>query len=254
MIVERLWFAVSLVVAVAALGTAVIVAGRALRRSGGQEDAAGTVGVALWVAGAWAVMGAVGAVIAVLGALLQPDVTITMPVAEFWPALPAGTALEGMTATRVSGGFTSVDLTVTGLSTGARILWAVSQGLAWLLPTAIAVLIAVTCAQLRAGRAFAPAVSRMTMITAVVVAAGGVAMQVTGDIAGSMAAVETLQWTSGSYPDLPGIEDVPQAWWPRPGFFVTFPFWPIAAGLAFAALAAVFRIGSRLQRDTAGLV
>lgn len=254
MIVERLWFAVSLVVAVAVLGTAVIVAGRYLRRSGGQEDTAGTVGVALWVAGAWAVMGAVGAVIAVLGALLQPEVTITVPVAEFWPALPAGTALEGMTATRVSGGFTSVDLTVTGLSTGARILWAVSQGVAWLLPAAIAGLLAVACHQLRAGRAFAPVVAKMAMITAVVVAVGGLTMQVAGDIAGNLAAVEVLQWTSAEYPDIPGIEDELQAWWPQPGFGVEFPFWPLAAGLGFAALGAVFRSGSRLQRDTEGLV
>ncbi len=32
------------------------------------------------------------------------------------------------------------------------------------------------------------------------------------------------------------------------------PFWPIAAGLAFAALAANLRHGSTLQRDTGGLV
>lgn len=254
MIVERLWFVVSLMVAVAALGTAILVAARALRRSAAHEDAASTVGVTLWVAGAWAVTGTIGAVIAVLGALLQPDVTITVPVQQFWPALPAGAVVEGMTATRVSGGFTSAELTVTDLSVGARVLWGLSQGIAWLLPALIAGLIAVACHQLRAGRAFAPVVARLSMATAAAVAVGGVVMQVTGDIAGSMAAAETLRWTSGQYPDVPGIDDALQAWWPQPGFGITFPFWPIAAGLAFAALAAIFRYGSRLQRDTEGLV
>jgi len=44
------------------------------------------------------------------------------------------------------------------------------------------------------------------------------------------------------------------AWLPQPGFGIEFPLWPIAAGLAFTALAAIFRYGSRLQRDTEGLV
>lgn len=254
MTVERLWFAISLAVVVAVIGTIVVFAGTALRRARGGREASSTAVVTMWIAAAWAALSVVGGVVAVVGGLLQPDVTITVPVQEFWPALPAGAVVDGMSAARVSGGFTSAELSIAGLSAGARVLWAVSQGLAWLLPAAIAGLLAVACHQLRAGRAFAPVVARMAMITAVVVAVGGVAMQVTGDIAGSMAAAETLRWTSAEYLDVPGIEDALQAWWPQPGFGVTFPFWPLAAGLGFAALAAVLRFGSRLQRDTEGLV
>jgi len=74
------------------------------------------------------------------------------------------------------------------------------------------------------------------------------------DIGGSMAASELLQITGGSYAEVAGIEDVFDAWLPQPNFVLELPVWPIAAGLAFAALAAVFRYGSRLQRDTEGLV
>lgn len=56
-------------------------------------------------------------------------------------------------------------------------------------------------------------------------------------------------------PDLPQLPDSDlSTWLPRPRFDLTLPFWPIAAGLAFAALATIFRYGARLQRDTEGLV
>lgn len=246
------WFAISLTIAVAVLGSLIVFL--VTRPRPRAKDDSSTVTVTYWVAVAWATMSVIGAIAAVLIALMQPEVTITVPVEEFWPRLPAGTVIEGTTASRAGGGFTSAELSVAGLSTGARILWAVSQGFAWLLPAAIAGLLAVACHQLRAGRAFAPVVARMAMITAVVVAVGGLTMQVTGDIAGNLAAVEVLQWTGAEYPDIPGIEDELQGWWPQPGFVIEFPFWPLAAGLGFAALSAVLRSGTRLQRDTEGLV
>ena len=49
-----------------------------------------------------------------------------------------------------------------------------------------------------------------------------------------------------------GVERVTRL--PRAAAMVNVPFWPLAAGLAFAALATIFRYGSRLQRDTDGLV
>jgi type VI protein secretion system component VasF len=38
------------------------------------------------------------------------------------------------------------------------------------------------------------------------------------------------------------------------GFSVTLPWWPVGAALALLALAAVFRYGAKLQRETEGLV
>ena len=226
----------------------------AARRARRVGDPSPVVSITLTVSALWAAFSVIGAIIATLVALLQPQVMITVPVSEFWPELPAGTVVEGMTATHLSGGFTSADLLVEGLSTSARVLWSISQALAWLVPAAIAGLIAIACFQLLAGRAFAPVVARMAMVTAVVVTVGGVAAEILGDIAGNMAARETLGWSSARYEEVAGIEDVLQAWWPQPGFGADLPFWPIAAGLAFAALAAIFRYGSRLQRDTEGLV
>jgi hypothetical protein len=230
-----------------------VFAGGATRRRAG-AGAGSVVGVTLAVAVVWAVVSLAGGVIALVATLLLPEVQITVPVRTYWPELPAGTVVEGTTATRVGGGFESADLVVSGLSTGARGAWAISQLLWWLLPASIAAMIAVACSRLRGGRAFAPVVERTAMVTAVVVAAGGVAAQLLGDLAGSMASREVLDWTSGSWEEVAGVEDVLGAWVPHATFTMTLPFWPIAAGLAFAALAAVFRYGSRLQRETDLLV
>lgn len=232
----------------------IVLFARAALRSRVSGDASPVVSITLTLAALWAGFAVIGAVVAALSALLQTQVQITVPVQEFWPQLPAGTVIEGTAATRTGGGFTAADLAVEGLSTAARVCWAIAQALGWLVPGAIAGLIAVACFQLLTGRAFAPVVARMATITAVVVMLGGIVAQVLGDIAGSMAAAEVLQWTGATYEDVPGIENALDAWLPQPGFGITFPFWPIAAGLAFAALAAIFRYGSRLQRDTEGLV
>ena len=61
-------------------------------------------------------------------------------------------------------------------------------------------------------------------------------------------------YSGGGYEEVAGVEDVLAAWWPQDAFVVNFPFWPIAAGLAFAALGAVLRHGAHLQRETEGLV
>ncbi|MBN9612366.1 MAG: hypothetical protein J0H64_02675 [Actinobacteria bacterium] len=205
------------------------------------------------VAVIWAAGCAIGAVIAVLGTLVPAQVGITFPVMDFWPKLPDELRIEGPSATLESGGFTTAVGVVTGLSLPVRICWAISQALDALVPGAIAAFIAVACAQLLKGRAFTEVVSRMAMVTAVIVAVGGFAAQVLGDVAGTMAAHEVLQMTGASWnntnPDA-SVDD----WWPRPGFNLSLPFWPLAAGLGFAALAAIFRYGSRVQRDTEGLV
>lgn len=247
------WLTIAAVVVVAAITAVLFVFARPTGRTD-DRDASAVVRVTFWVAVIWAGISVIGGVVVTLSILIQSDVTITVPVVPFWPELPKGTELDMGTADMVGGGFTSADLVVTGLSTGARVLWAVSQALWWMLPAAIAALIAVACRQLLAGRPFAPVVARAASVTAVAVALGGVAASVLGDIAGSMAAYETLTFHSGSYREVAGIEDAFAAWVPSPTLSVTLPFWPIAAGLAFAALAAIFRYGAKLQRETELLV
>lgn len=213
------------------------------------------VRVAGWVAIAWAVFSAAGAAYLVLTALLAPSVPITIPVETFWPRLPVGTEYDGTTATLEQGGFTAAQATELGLSGGVRVCWAVSQALWWLIPGAIATLVAVVSFRLRSGRPLVPALVGLATATAVIVALGGVTAQALGDIAGYQGGVEMLAWTSAQYPDVAALPDSDlSTWLPRPRFEITFPFWPVAAGLGFAALAAVFRCSSRLQRETEGLV
>jgi hypothetical protein len=234
-----------LLVLLLAAALAVLGAVRARRSEGG-----GVAGAALVVAAATAAIAAIGGVVTVLIALLSPQVGITVPVAEHWPTLPDGAIVEGMTATRVAGGFTSADLVVEGLSVAARVCWAIAQGLAWFVPGAIAALVALACTQLRAGRPFAALLPRMTMLTAVIVLLGGTAAQVLGDVAGSMAAHEALAWSGAQWH---GDLD-PTALLPSPAVRVELPSWPIGAALGLAALAGILRHGGRLARDTEGLV
>lgn len=233
----------------------VIVASRASRRSGNGEA---VVGMTMWIARIWVVVCIAGAVIAGLAPLITKQVEVTFPVQTFWPALPEGASIGGTSATLTGGGFTQATALVAGLGWPARACLAASQLLWWLVPGAIAALIAIACRRLLGGKPFAPAVARTALLTAVVVALGGVAAQVLGDIASSMAAHEVLGWTSGAYDPPSGAPVDPGFdlgdYVPRPGLMIEFPFWPIAAGLAFAALAAIFRHGGRLQRDAEGLV
>ncbi|QLD12077.1 hypothetical protein [Microbacterium oleivorans] len=238
---------VGVVVAVALL---LVAAARARRR----DDPSPVVSLALTLSALWASFSLLGAVVSVIQNLSADAPRMSVPVAPFWPGLlPGVTVDDGPTARVVGGGVTAVDVDVAGVSGLARGLWTAGQALWALIPAAIAALIAVACFQLLAGRAFDRTVVRATMATAVVVAAGGVAAQLLSDVAGSMASHELFALVSARWEDIPGIEH-PLDWWPNETLSITLPFWPIAAGLGVAALAAIFRYGSRLQRDTEGLV
>lgn len=237
------------------VGTIVAFAlGTAKKQQAGQDPTT-LIRVTRVVAVAWAIVAAVGAVIALLTALLAPGVAITMPIREFWPQLPDTVQLDADTVRRVSGGFTEVTLTVEGLDATARVLWALSQAITWVIPGFVALFVAVTCSRLLSGATFTPVVATMAVTTGSVIALGGVAAQVMGDIAGSMASTQLFGAKGGGWEgDFPGIDNVFDAWVPSSTLLISFPFWPIAVGLAFAVLAAILRYGSRLQNDVRGLV
>lgn len=237
------WMLTAIALLLGAIAVAVAAA-RATRR--GSDSA--VVTTALTLAVITAVIAAVGGVVALLSSLLAPSVPISIPVQDYWPVLPAGAEIQGPSATRVDGGFRTAEIVAAGLSMGARVCWGISQAVAWLVPGTVATLVAITCAQLRAGRPFAPVLARLTMFVAGAVALGGTCAQVLGDTAGSMAAQELLAVTGWTSP-----EDL-SALLPQPALLITFPFWPIGAGLALAALATLLRRGQALQRDTEGLV
>lgn len=250
-----MWIALLLVIVAIVL---FVGAARRARRTG---SASPVISITLTIAASWAAISVLGGALTVLGTLLSPSVTIDVPVREFWPELPDAVQFEGTTATRDGGGFTTASLSVMGLSTGARVLWATSQALGVLVPATVAALIAVACFQLLAGRTFAPVVSRMAMITAAVVAFGATAAEVVGGVAGSLTSAELFDYTGARWDEIAGIDSPLDAWLPHSTIGISFPIWPIAAGLAFAALAGILRYGSalaarteELQRETEGLV
>jgi len=209
-----------------------------------------TVGVTLSGAAIVAAFSLLFGVGAVLIALTADSVQFTIPVNEYWPQLPDGVTVT-TSAHLESGGFTTADVWVTGASPAARVFWALGQGIGYLVPTAVAALIAITCFQLLRGVPFARIVVRAALITAVVVLVGGVAADVLSQIGGSIVSHELLSVTAAT--GLTEQQDL-DSLLPQPMTSVTIPLWPIGVGLGFAALAAVLKYGAVLQRDTEGLV
>ncbi|MDL9978292.1 hypothetical protein [Microbacterium candidum] len=238
-----------LLIIVGVIVALLVLAARSWRRRGIDP----TIGLTLTVSALAALFGVVAAIIVLVGSLMDTQLHITIPVSPFWPTLPPGTTISGTTATLAQGGFVEADVWVEGASSGARVLWGIGQALGALVPAAIAGLIAVACFQLLRGAAFAPVVARMAMITAVVVLVGGMASGIMSDIAGSMVSHELLAWT-GATGGTGDPNDDPLQNWPMATSSFTLPLWPIGAGLGFAALAAILRYGTRLQKDTEGLV
>lgn len=242
------------VIAAAALVVAAVLFVGAMRRARRRGDPSPVVSLALTLSAAWAAFSLLGAAISVVQNLAADAPRMSVPVAPFWPELLPDVVIDsGPTAEVAGGGFRVAEVDVAGVSALARGLWTAGQALWSLIPAAIAALIAVACFQLLAGRTFDRILARMSMATAVIVAVGGTTAQLLSDIAGSMASHELFARGSARWTEIPGVDD-PLAWWPEATLNVTLPFWPIAAGLGLAALAAVFRYGSRLQRDSDGLV
>ncbi|GAA3777095.1 hypothetical protein GCM10022240_30670 [Microbacterium kribbense] len=163
---------------------------RRWRRAGIDLDIAAT----LTAATLFAAISLLGAGLTLVELLTAAQLQMTVPVRQFWPQLPDGmtlTTAAGMPA-RIDGGFTSADLAVENVSEGARALWAIGQTLGVLVPAAIAVLIAIACFQLIRGRAFAPVVARMALVTAFVVLIGGVLAQALSEFAGSLVSNQLL--------------------------------------------------------------
>lgn len=211
------------------------------------------ISITLTASAFYAAVALIGAVITFVNLLTSSQLSISVPVSVYWPQALPGVTITGPTATMAGGGFTRVEADVDGASGAVHVLWAAGQALGVLVPAAIAALIALACFQLLRGSAFAPVVARAAAITAIVVLIGGTAAEVLSEVAGSMASTELFAVTSASAAALPEGWDL-DGLLPRPALDVTIPLWPIGAMFGFAALAAVLRYGSRLQRDTELLV
>jgi hypothetical protein len=219
----------------------------------GTRDAASTLKVARVVAVVYGVLVLLGTLITVLQTLLEDAVQLSLPVRTFWPDLrPTVEILDGPTATVAGGGFEQAEVAVAGLDLTARLLLAGGHALQGITMALIAGAIALLCTRLLAGSPFRPVVSRVMMIAASAVAAGGIAWQICFELAGLLASSQVLTvnaWTASEAVTAEGVTGLPE---PAMGFEIEF--WPLFLALALAALAAAFRHGERLQRDVEGLV
>jgi hypothetical protein len=236
---------------VAVVVLVVVFAVRRWRRTGTDS----VIAVTLTLAALYAVLGVLGAVGTFIALVASNPLAMSVPVDPYWPTLPDGVKLTttGPTATVAGGGFTTADVSVKGASTGVHVLWATGQALDVLVPAVIAGLIALACFQLLRGAAFSPVMARAALITAAVVLVGGIGAEVLSELAGSLASAELFQITTTEATGLPDGFDI-TALLPQSAVRLTIPLWPIGAALGFAALAAIFRSGSRLQHDTELLV
>lgn len=205
---------------------------------------------AAWVAAA--LLLATAAVTAIVG-LAAPSVTMTVPMLHAWPLPLPDAEIDTGSAHIESSGVALAQLTLSGLSLPARLLWIGAQALSLLLPAGVALLVARGAALLRDGAPFSPVLARTTGVTALTVLVIGSAAPVLGGIAGSMASYEALQVRSAEWSGYPD-EWSPHTALPEPTVFVSFDFWPLGVAIALFAVTAILRHGARLQKDVEGLV
>jgi len=238
-------------VVLVAIGIVIAIVGR---RTTVDHDTSALMGVvrigALLYGAVMVIVTAVG----VIGNLTSDIVQVTLPTQEFWPVLPDGvewTPASG--AALVGGGFLQAEASVEGLGMNVRTMLAAGvlvQGLTQLAVTAAVYLLAT---RLLAGEPFQPAMSHAISLTAAALIAGGLLWQVLFGVGEFIAARQVLEAGGWAWTEDLGLED-PSVLLPQPRLALTIEFWPIFTGLALAAVAAAFRHGERLQRDTVGLV
>lgn len=215
----------------------------AARRRGSQTA---LIDAALTISAWWAGIGLVGIVISVIQTLTAQEVFVTdVPVSTTWPAeLSCGDVGADVDGPHLDcATLPTADLWIAGLTAAPRILLGVGQLFGGLLVILPAAAIAVICLQLLRGAPFARIAERALIVTAVVVLVAGIGVDIAFGIARGLAASEVLPPVGHGPVTASGAL-----------FSLSVQLWPIGAALGIAALAAVFRYGSRLQRDTEGLV
>lgn len=241
----------------AGIGTVVFFSVRAsIRRRPQSEAGFGTVRATRALATIYAVFSIGYAATSVARVGFGEYVTVFLPVRSFWPRLPEGASVDGLTAEVTAGGFTEAQVDVTGLDASARSWLVAEQIIQGATGAIIAIVIALLCSSILRRDPFRATAPRAITLSAVTIAVGGLAWQACGAIGGSLAAGQILDFSGGQidadtvkwddYTDIIGV--------PIPGHQWTLDFWPIAAGLALFALATVFRHGTKLARETDGLV
>ncbi|MHA7175343.1 hypothetical protein ACX80D_01680 [Arthrobacter sp. Sr24] len=198
-----------------------------------------------------------------LGGLLQaattlwgPNVTVDLPVEQFWPVLPENADIQTPLASVVDGGFTQATVSVDGLDIFARLWLAGAVLLEAAMAVMVGLIIARMCVALIHQTLFGTKLVRGMRQVAGVVLLGGVLGQICQLVGGTLAShqvlgatvwelsSETIAWT-----DIHNIVGMPSV-----AYHWEFNFWPIGIALALMVVAELFRQGSKVQKDAAGLI
>lgn len=198
----------------------------------------------------------VGGLIAAGVTLWGREVEVRLPVAEFWPTLPANITLETPLAAVQSGGFSWAQVSVSGLGMETRLMLTGAIVVQGILAVVAGLVIINLCTAITNQTFFVPQLVKGVQQLAGVVLLGGMLWQGFEIFGGSMAAeqvlgatawrqtAETIVWTD--IHNIVGMPGIGYAW--------EFNFWPIGASLVLMVVAELFRQGSRVQKDAAGLV
>lgn len=205
----------------------------------------GVIDATLTISGFWVAYFVIAMPFALAQTLTADSVFLwDLPVSVAWPGdLPCGlpttetgTYLECASIGQTNG-------SIVGLPLGTRAVLAGGQLLGGLLLVTPAAAIGIICFQMLRGVPFARVTSRALLTTAGIVLVAGIATDLLNGIGRGMAALAVFPSSAEA-----GVTG------PVSTFSLTVQLWPFGAALALVALAAVFRYGARLQRDTAGLV
>jgi len=195
--------------------------------------------------------------------LVDAPATVTVPLHVMAPHAARGITIDPAPAHIVGGGVDRATLELTGLSVPTRALLVASDALQAATAVLLGIIVVRLARSLAAGDPFRVGF-RSLSTASIVLLAGGTAWTVLGDLGAWRAGQEALAvpgWSASkayavlirSTDDIDGI--LSQYGWPRPAdLTLTLPLWPLGAALGLALLAAVFRAGVRLRRDTEGLV
>lgn len=144
-------------------------------------------------------------------------------------------AADAGTADLVQGSYESASVLISGLSPMPIILWTISGVLSTLTSVVISAAVAHLCWKLLRRRTFDRSVARMAIIVGFVLVLGSIISEGFGGL-GRMIAADELGaggfWTPGAVVNLT----------------------PLMAGFAVLLVALAFEAGTRMQRDTEGLV
>lgn len=229
------------------------------RRTGAPQTGVSGVAVARITRGIailWAAASLIGTLNDALRKLYATTVGVNLPVEQFWPSLPTAAQVNGASADVVSGGFTQAMVQVTGLDVSARVWLASSDVLQGATNIIIGVVLAILCTSIIKQNPFRITLIRGINLMAITVIVGGLGWQICDAVAGSLASTQVLGingWALNReqlrWDDVNEVIGLPRA-----GNDWSVDFWPIWVGLALLALAAAFRYGQRLQKDTDGLI